>query len=502
MTLPINADYIFEVPSVSQPHLSDDGSTLAFVKTTIDRATMERKARIIVSRHPFDDRSALTDGPTDTPRLSITIASSSSVRTTTTKSRSGRSHSTRERRGALPTFRAAWKSSPFHRTATGSRPYHPSTPTRRMSKSPACPACASSAASRYRHELRGYTGDIFRQLFLVDIESGRTHQITDGEGDNWSPKWSPDGRSVAFISDDIAGRDFTSNSQVKVVTLPDGKPVSWSESLPYVWAVAWSPDGESLAAIGSHDPELWDPRSAWLYVLGLMEASAGSQTASTRPFRIVGCRGPPSAVSCSSVSIEGCTSYAPSVPTAATSKLITGGGEQIDGASIEGSASKAVILAESPRSPVELAYVDLDTGTTHAITSYAGSYLDSHTPARMEKFTIHRGSFEIESRVLLPPDFTDTKSYPVVLDIHGGRTAGSPTTSIPYTRFLRPTDISCCQSTRAAPRRTARSSPSRCAKTGAAKTISTSSHRWTNWPDGHTWTKTAWPFTGPATAAS
>ena len=38
----------------------------------------------------------------------------------------------------------------------------------------------------------------------------------------------------------------------------------------------------------------------------------------------------------------------------------------------------------------------------------------------MEKFTIHRGGFEIESRVLLPPDFTDTKSYPVVLDIHGG----------------------------------------------------------------------------------
>ena len=66
MTLPINADYIFEVPSVSQPHLSDDGSVLAFVKTTIDRATMERKARIIVSRRPSDELSALTDGPTDT----------------------------------------------------------------------------------------------------------------------------------------------------------------------------------------------------------------------------------------------------------------------------------------------------------------------------------------------------------------------------------------------------------------------------------------------------
>ena len=38
----------------------------------------------------------------------------------------------------------------------------------------------------------------------------------------------------------------------------------------------------------------------------------------------------------------------------------------------------------------------------------------------MEKFTIRRGDFEIESRVLLPPDFDDSKRYPMVLDIHGG----------------------------------------------------------------------------------
>ena len=33
MSQPIAPDHIFEVPSVSQPHLSADGSKLAFVKT-------------------------------------------------------------------------------------------------------------------------------------------------------------------------------------------------------------------------------------------------------------------------------------------------------------------------------------------------------------------------------------------------------------------------------------------------------------------------------------
>ena len=39
---------------------------------------------------------------------------------------------------------------------------------------------------RYRHDARGYTGDAFRHLFLVDVESGSARQITDGEGDNWA----------------------------------------------------------------------------------------------------------------------------------------------------------------------------------------------------------------------------------------------------------------------------------------------------------------------------
>ena len=125
------------------------------------------------------------------------------------KSRYGRFPLRTETLGRSPTSRAAWKSSPSHRTETASPPYRPSTPTRRGDEGSVLPRVRVVRRVRYRHDYRGYTGDAFRQMFVVDMESGRARQVTDGEGDNWSPVWSPDGRSLAFISDDIEGRDFT-----------------------------------------------------------------------------------------------------------------------------------------------------------------------------------------------------------------------------------------------------------------------------------------------------
>ena len=420
MTLPITANYIFEVPSVSQPCLSDDGAALAFVKTKIDCATMERESQIIVSRHPFDELSALTDGPSDTaPTIDnervffLRSGDDDKKQVWAIPFNGGEARRITDLAGGVEEFSL----SPNGDSIAAVSPVDPDAPDEKESD---VPRVRVVRRIRYRYELRGYTLDTFRHLFLVDVESGSTRQITDGEGDNWLPKWSPDGSSLAFITDDLEDRDFTTHSLVKVVTLPDGEPVSWSESLPYVWAVAWSPDGESLAAIGSHDPELWDPRSAWLYVL-----EAGGSVRRTTD----GLYTPVSECGLSWTDERGIVFvgahrgeyFICSIgPDGSDFNLITGGGEQIDDASIDGSATKAVVLVESPRSPAELGHLDLDTGTAQAITSYAGSYFDSHAPARMEKFTIRRGRFEIESRVLLPPNFTDTKSYPLVLDIHGG----------------------------------------------------------------------------------
>ena len=420
MSLLITPDHIFDIPSVSQPHLSADGSKLAFVKTTINRSSMERKSHIVVSRQPFDELSAFTEGPSDTAPvidrgrvLFLRPDDRGNKQVWTMPLAGGEPRHVTDLSGGVEEFAL----SPNGVRIAAVSSVDPDTSDDESSD---LPRVRVVRRVRYRHDFHGFTGDTFRQMFVVDVESGSARQVTDGEGDNWSPVWSPDGGSLAFISDDIEGRDFTTNTQVKVVSVPDGEPVSWSEALPYVWAVAWSPDGESLAAIGCHDPEMWDPRSAWLYVLdargnvrritdGLYTPvpECGLSWTEERGIAFVGAH-------------RGEYFVCVIRPDGSGFKTITSGGMNSESATFDGSATHAVVVAETPRSSAELVQINLATSVTKAITSYAAQYLESHPPALMEKFTIRRGDFEIESRVLLPPDFDESKSYPMVLDIHGG----------------------------------------------------------------------------------
>ena len=417
----VDPDHILDLYTPSEPRLSRDGSILVFAKTTINRETMERESRIIISRRPFDELLPLTDGPSDSAPA-ICGAHAAFLRP---NDRGAKQVWTVPLTGGEPrqigNFAAgvedmAWSPTGGHFAIVSTA--HPDDIS--FDDQPDFPRARVVRRIRYRHDSRGYTGDSFRHLFILDAESGHARQLTDGEGDNWSPTWSPSGESIAFISDDIDGRDLTTHTQVKVTALNRSETVSWSEGLPYVWAVAWSPDGQSLAAIGCHDPEMWDPRSAWLYVLDAKERpiqitdgqytpvpECGLVWTRERGIVFVGARRGEYFV---------CTIQ----PDGRGFTPITAGRVQYDALALDENAVQAVVQAESPDHPAELSHIDLGSGAQQAITSFSSTYLSAHPPARMEKFTINRSGLEIESRLSFPHDFVESKRYPMVLDIHGG----------------------------------------------------------------------------------
>jgi dipeptidyl aminopeptidase/acylaminoacyl peptidase len=81
------------------------------------------------------------------------------------------------------------------------------------------------------------------QLWLADVASGRTRQLTFGPGSNTSPAWSPDGSKLAFLSERAEKR------QVWMLDMRGGEAEKVTANDQGVTAFAWSPDGASVAFV-------------------------------------------------------------------------------------------------------------------------------------------------------------------------------------------------------------------------------------------------------------
>jgi len=104
-------------------------------------------------------------------------------------------------------------------------------------------------------------------LRLATADGKERRALTDGPWRDRSPRWSPDGTRVAFLSDRDGGRG------IYIVAADGGAPATLSTGDYRPQALAWSPDGRSIAftaaAPAKPAPELsWAPPE----LLGLLRA--------------------------------------------------------------------------------------------------------------------------------------------------------------------------------------------------------------------------------------
>ena len=83
----------------------------------------------------------------------------------------------------------------------------------------------------------------FTQIYLIDVASGESRQLTYADSSSSNPAWSPDGRYISFTS----SRGDKAKTQVYVLPVAGGEARAVTKSKTGIRGYSWSPDGAWLA---------------------------------------------------------------------------------------------------------------------------------------------------------------------------------------------------------------------------------------------------------------
>lgn len=102
----------------------------------------------------------------------------------------------------------------------------------------------------------GRSADSARGIWLIDVESAQTRQLTaateHATGD-WGPAFSPDGRYLAFIREAALSESAVYILPLTADLKPAGAPIRITRESGMVRGVAWTPDGRGLVfSSGGH----------------------------------------------------------------------------------------------------------------------------------------------------------------------------------------------------------------------------------------------------------
>ena len=268
----VTAEDYFAFESLSEPRFSPDGSTIAYVVTTVDEKQNRRRSVLWSvpadgSREPvalttapqssnsprwspdgkaiafLSSRAAAGDAATDTPRTQVWLLPLGG----------GEPRRVTNLLNGVTTFQ--W-SPDGNRFVVVSRSGPSDT-----AKSPSDVRHYKNA--NYKFNDSGWFDDKRAHLWVVEVASGRATQLTSG--DDWNdsdPQWSPDSRKIAFVSD-RSGKAFdeSHDTDVWVIDANGGPLTKVSDHSTGDNSPRWSPDGQTIAFVSSvpetAHPKIW-----------------------------------------------------------------------------------------------------------------------------------------------------------------------------------------------------------------------------------------------------
>jgi dipeptidyl aminopeptidase/acylaminoacyl peptidase len=282
-------------------------------------------------------------------------------------------------------------------------------------------------AVTYRADGEGYLKPGFEQIFWVPADGGPPTQLTFGATNAGGPvSWTPDGRSILFSAN--LSKDWERepvNSEVYRISIDGGAPVALTDRQGPDASPVVSPDGRHIAYLGFDDKHLGYQNTA-LYVMNLDGSDKRLLTGSLD--RSVGSPswGGDSRSIYVQVEDRG-TNKVERVGLDGSVREIAGGmgGGEIDRPYTGGdfSVSKNGVVALTWGDPEHSNQVAVASGGgVRQLTHLSSSLLQSRVLGDVQKLPV-TSAFDqrpIDAWMVTPPDFDAAKKYPLILEIHGG----------------------------------------------------------------------------------
>ncbi|MEO8448799.1 MAG: S9 family peptidase [Gemmatimonadota bacterium] len=276
---------------------------------------------------------------------------------------------------------------------------------------------------------RDYAGFLNRRrdhLYLFDLATRKLEQITSGDFDDAAPAWSPDGAKLVFSSKRGPDAERSINWDLYLIEPhPGATPTQLTTYLGNdsgdrggLGRPKWSPDGKSIAYLRQGDPKFYAYTNGRLAVIAATGGEPRVLTESLdRPVADVSWA--PDGGSIYFVLEDDRTAQAARVNVASGAiERLTKGPRVVSGLSV-GHGNRIAALVATDAEPAEISA--LEDGTLRRLTRHNDSLMAALSLATVEDFSSTSKDGTIVGSVLFkPPGYRAGEKYPLVLQIHGG----------------------------------------------------------------------------------